>query len=45
MNPPIVVQDFRPDEIIIAYFVQILDIGQNDIVYDVEILMKSCGMK
>lgn len=40
MTPPRVVQDFRPDEIILGYWAQVLDIGQNDEVYAVELLME-----
>lgn len=39
MAPLIVVQDFRPDEIIQAYWEQILDIGQDDDLFPVELLM------
>lgn len=40
MTPPVVVQDFRPDEIIQGYWEQILDIGQNDEIYPVELFME-----
>lgn len=43
MTPPRIVQDFRPDEIIIGYWRQALDIGQNDDVLPVEILMEDAN--
>lgn len=42
MTPPRIVQDFRPDEIIIGYWRQTLDIGQNDDVLPVELLKEDC---
>lgn len=36
--PRVVIQDFRPDEIILAYWREVLDIGENDEVLPVEFM-------
>jgi len=34
-----IIQDFRPDEIILGYWKEVLDIREDDEVLDVELLM------
>ena len=40
-TPPRVIQDFRPDEIIIGYWREVLDIRENDEVFPVEIFIEN----